>query len=149
VRRDAVIYKESVDGRRCVAIDIASFAELFDHLDGTNLTKKFNYIVDTILDRSATRENYDKEDINERCKDVTAMKFKGNVNSRIYCKQESLTDENGQKMFVVIAAKLHKRKKSQKNTSTEIALIEAVATYEYDYRNFTKLDDEDDEADGN
>lgn len=130
----------------CVAIDVAAFAELFAHLNATNLTKKFDYIIDTILARASTTENYDKEAINERCKYVTAMKFKGSVNSRIYCKQESLPDKHGQKIFVVVAARLHKRKKTQANTSAEIALIEAVAAHEYDYQTFTRIDDEDDDA---
>jgi hypothetical protein len=54
--------------------------------------------------------------------------FKGGDNDRIYCKQISI----GNKIFVVIAAELHVKKKTQKNSSKEINIIETVATYEYE-----------------
>lgn len=74
-------------------------------------------------------EVYDKEDINENCKDVTAMKFfKGQENDRIYCKE--ISDENG--THIVVTAIVHERKKSKKLSSKEIAQIERVGSYEYE-----------------
>ena len=106
--------------------------------------KKFDHIVNLILANLVNREIYDKEAINDRCKDVTAMKlFKGQENDRIYCKQNSLPDATGQPIFVVIAARLHERKKTQTNSHAEIQLIETVATYEYDYTTFIDSEDDD------
>ena len=149
MKRNAVIYLESADGRICVALDLAFAPELLEYI-GRDLRhqKKFDYIVDLILKRLRNTELYDKEDINERCKDVTAMKpFKKQENDRIYCKQGSLPDATGQPIYVVVAARLHERKKSNGNSSAEKQLIETVASYEYDYTTFTRLED-DDEDDG-
>jgi len=72
---------------------------------------------------------YDKEDINEHCKDVTAMKFfKGQENARIYCKE--MTTSKGTR--VVIAAYLHANKKSHKNSEVERTIINKVGGYEYE-----------------
>lgn len=91
--------------------------------------KKFRHIVELILSGLRNNELYDKEDINHKSRHVTAMKFfKGQENDRIYC-QEFTT---GDKTFVVVAAELRKRKKSQKNKQIEINLIETVAGYEYE-----------------
>lgn len=74
-------------------------------------------------------ELYDKEDINEHCKDVTAMKFfKGQENARIYCKE--MTTAKG--THIVIAAILHPSKKSQKNSQVERIIIKRVGGYEYE-----------------
>ena len=73
-------------------------------------------------------DSYDKEDINQKCKDVTAMKFfKGGSNDRIYCKE--IKSEKGR--FIVIMAILHEKKKSQKNKAKEISKITAIANYAY------------------
>ena len=72
---------------------------------------------------------YDKENINDNCKDVTAMKFfKGNDNDRIYCKEVSLED----KTFVVIACRLLIKKKSQKNNKKTNPIINSVGKSEYE-----------------
>jgi hypothetical protein len=65
--------------------------------------------------------------------------FKGQENDRVYCKQGSLPDETGKPIFVVIAARLHLKKKTETNSQAEINLIETVATYEYDYTTFSTL----------
>lgn len=138
VMRSAVIYRESADGRRCVALDATNAAELLAYIgQDARHSKKFNHIVDLLLQGSHNTDLYDKEDINERCRDVAAMKlFKGQENDRIYCKQ--FTD-GPQKVFVVVAARLHEKKKNQKNKQAEISIIETVATYNYDYATFISL----------
>ncbi|GAB3638638.1 hypothetical protein GCM10027422_42280 [Hymenobacter arcticus] len=148
MRRDAVIYRTSADGRICVALDLAFAPELLDYISqDTRHQKKFDYIVELLINKLRNTDLYDKEDINERCKDVTAMKFfKGQENDRIYCKQGSLSDETGKPVFVVIAARLHLKKKSETNSKAEINLIETVASYQYDYTTFSNLDDDDDPA---
>lgn len=94
--------------------------------------KKFRHIVELILNGLRNTELYDKEEINDRVKGVTAMKlFKGQENDRIYCKEFSTED----KTFVVVVAELREKKKSQKNRQIEINLIETVASYEYQLEN--------------
>jgi len=56
------------------------------------------------------------------------MKFKGNLNPRIYCKEVKLRD----KTLVIIASELHSSKKNKKNKSKEINLINKVGSYEYE-----------------
>lgn len=91
--------------------------------------KKFRHIVELIVRGLRNTELYNKEDINERCRHVTAMKlFKGQENDRIYCQEVTRADRT----FVVITAELHERKKTQKNGPLEINLIEKVAAYQYD-----------------
>jgi len=54
--------------------------------------------------------------------------FKGQENARIYCKE--MTTRNGTR--IVIAAVLHSRKKSQKNSLIEKTIINRVGGYIYE-----------------
>jgi hypothetical protein len=93
------------------------------------IQKKFNYIVNLILENIKMTDLYDKEDINNKATDVTAMKFfKGGSNDRIYCKEETLDD----KTFIVIICELFEKKKSQKNKQVHNNIINKIAKYEYE-----------------
>lgn len=131
MKRKAVIFKKSDDGRRCIAVDAENAAEIMSYIQqDSRHTKKFRHIVDLILSGLRNTELYDKEEINDKAKGVTAMKlFKGQENDRIYCKE--YTTEEG-KIFVVVAAELREKKKTQKNAHKEKNLIETVAGYEYE-----------------
>ncbi|NMA73948.1 MAG: hypothetical protein GX963_07250 [Bacteroidales bacterium] len=120
----------SKDGRRAIYIDDANSKEILSFINKDKRhRKKFKLITDIILGGHRNRELYDKENINERCKDVTAMKFfKGQENARIYCKE--MTTRNGTR--IVIAAVLHSRKKSQKNSLIEKTIINRVGGYIYE-----------------
>jgi hypothetical protein len=120
----------SHDGRRAIYIDDVNSKEILSFITKDNRhRKKFNFIADIILEGHRNSELYDKENINERCKDVTAMKFfKGQENARIYCKE--ITSQKGTR--VVIAAVLHSRKKSNNNSQAEISIINSVGGYEYE-----------------
>jgi hypothetical protein len=75
------------------------------------------------------RQLYDKEEINEKCKGVTAMKFfKGQENDRLYCKEQS-THEG---VFIIVAVNIYEKKKSQKLTKKEIPILEKIGQYEYE-----------------
>lgn len=119
----------SKDGRRAIFIDSENKKEILGHIrKSKRYLKKFRHITEMILGGIRNTEHYDKEDINDRCKDVTAIKlFKGQENDRIYCKE--VKSDSG--TFIVIAAVLHTKKKSQKNSSREISSIEKVAGYDY------------------
>lgn len=82
----------------------------------------------TILKGIRNTDLYDKEVINDNCKNITAMKLKGNQNARIYCKEQKLDD----KTLIIIASELLESKKNQKNKQKENNLIQKVATYDYE-----------------
>lgn len=119
----------SKDGKRAVYIDDEHRKEILELIEKDERhRKKFNLITDIILRNLRNTNLYDKEDINQKCKDVTAMKFfKGQENYRIYCKE--INSSNG--VRVVIAAILH-QKKDNKNTNKERTKIEKVGGYQYE-----------------
>jgi len=130
VKRQAKIIRNSDDGKRQIAIDSRNAFEIIDFIKKNKLEKKFDLICRVILSGVRNPEMYDKENINNKCRDVTAMKFKGNLNPRIYCKEVKMRD----KTHVVIASELHPGKKNKKNKSKEINLINKVGGYDYEIR---------------
>lgn len=118
------------DGKRAIYIDTENKAEILAYINQDKRhKKKFRFITEIILGGHRNTEVYDKEDINEKCKDVTAMKFfKGQENDRIYCK-EIKSDEG---TFIVVTAVLYEKKKSEGVTSKEIPIINNVGSYEYE-----------------
>jgi len=121
---------KSKDGKRIICIDTDNWKTIIAYLNqDVKHKKKFEYICGVLLDGHRNTDIYDKEDINDKCKDVTAMKFfKGQDNDRIYCKEMSLED----KTFVIIAAELFEKKKTQKNSKKNKPIIEKVGKYEYE-----------------
>lgn len=90
---------------------------------------KFRFITEIILGGHRNSKVYDKEEINDKCKGVTAMKlFKGQENDRIYCKE--IHSIKG--TFIVVAAVLHEKKKTTEHTHKEITIIETVGSYIYE-----------------
>jgi len=129
VRKAREILK-SKDGKRIICIDTDNWKTIIDYINqDVRHKKKFEYICGVLLDGHRNTDIYDKEDINDKCKDVTAMKFfKGQDNDRIYCKEMSLED----KTFVIIAAELFEKKKTQKNSKKNKPIIEKDGKYEYE-----------------
>src|SRR5690606_20279464 len=107
----------SKDGSRSIYIDAGNFDQIVNYLyQDERHKKKFKFITDIILGGHKNTEVYDKEIIKDSCRDVTAMKFfKGQENDRIYCKEVHKSSGS----YIIIAAILHERKKSQKLTHTE------------------------------
>ena len=128
-RRDCDPILVSKNKSRAIFIDRENKEEIKEFLYRSDKhKKKFEYIATLILSNIKNTDVYDKEDINDKCKDVTAMKFfKGGSNDRIYCKEV----RSGEGCFVIIMAILHEKKKSQKNKSRENSKIEAIAGYDY------------------
>lgn len=129
MKRNAIIIKESSDGRRAIAVDEENAEELLAFFrQDKRYQKKFNHICELILGNHVNRELYDKEEPDDKSKGVRAMKFfKGQDNARVYCKEVTLKD----KTFVVIAAEVLEKKKQTKLTHKEINIIHRVASYEY------------------
>jgi len=127
VKRIAKIIKSAPDGKRFIAVDKENAGEIVHFLLSNKLNQKFELICSTILSGIKNPEIYDKEDINSKCKNVTAMKFKGRQNTRIYCQEV----KQGNKTLIIVASELLPKKKNQKNKEKEKNLIEKVAGYEY------------------
>lgn len=90
--------------------------------------KKFQHIAELILGGHRNTELYDKEDINDKCKNTTAMKFfKGQENDRVYCQEMNSVDG----MHLIIMSEVHCGKKTTKNSKKEISIIKKVCDYEY------------------
>lgn len=132
MKRQAKIIRSSDDGKRHIAIDAVNYQKILDFIYKDERHKnKFIDVCNVILAGLRNPKLYDKENINAKCKNVTAMKFfKGQENARIYCQEVKQKD----KFFIVVAVELLGRKKNQKNKQKEINLIEKVAGYEYEIK---------------
>ncbi len=87
-KRKAEIVLVAEDAKRCIAIDSTNARTIFAFLREKKLEKKFDLICKSILRGIKNTDLYDKENINDTCRSVTAMKFKGKQNTRIYCKEQ-------------------------------------------------------------
>lgn len=123
------ILVRSADGKKAICIDKQNKAQILAYIkQSPRHLKKWNHIVQLILEGHKNTELYDKEEINERCKGITAMKFfKGQENDRIYCKEQQMNAG----LYVIVTAELYLKKKSNKVSKKEIPIIEKIAKYEY------------------
>lgn len=131
MKRDCIILIESGDGKRAIYLDKINADEIKRYIkQDSRHRKKFKFISDIILNGLRNADVYGKEEINEKCKGITAMKFfKGQENDRIYCKEI----HSSQGVFVVVAAILFEKKKTQKLKQAHINLIETISTYDYEF----------------
>jgi len=126
-------YKQLIsakDGKRAIYLDEENAAEIIAYFtrDARHI-KKFKFISEIILGGFKNTSVYDKEDINEKCKDVTAMKFfKGQDNDRIYCKEV----HSSKGTYIVVAAILYEKKKTGKLNQEQKNIINKIATYHYE-----------------
>lgn len=89
--------------------------------------KKFRLIIRQVLSGKYNNDIYGKENFNEKTKDITAMKFKGGDNERIYCKEFKKLGKR-----VVMITEYYK--KSYKLTKEIKNLLESISEYEYDFK---------------
>lgn len=120
----------SVDGRRAIYIDSENETEILAYLNKDDRhKKKFKFISQIILEGHRNPTVYDKEEINDKCKGVTAMKFfKGQENDRIYCKE--IHSPAG--THIVVTAILYEKKKTLRLSKEQISIIETVGGYLYE-----------------
>lgn len=118
------------NGTRAIYIDSLNKEQILDYINRDERhRRKFQYISDIILGGHKNTSVYDKEDISEKCKNVTAMKFfKGQENERIYCKEI----HSAKGTFIVITSILHEKKKNNRLSAREVAIIEKVGGYQYE-----------------
>ncbi len=129
VQRLAYKIRSSADNKRHVCIDAENEKEIFSFLNADPARiKKFRQVVDIIIGGLRNSELYDKEEIDKKSKNVTAIKmFKGGQNIRLYCKEQR--GDHG--IFYVIVAELLEKKKDQKVKGRVKTLIQTVGNYEY------------------
>ena len=132
MKRKALHLRTNTRTKRAIYVDEESLETILAYVgQDKRHKKKWDYIVNIILENLRNPDVFDKENINDKCKDVYAMKFfKGQENDRIYCKQ---VEHGTKKCLVIVASELHLKKKTQKNSKKEITIIEKVATYEYEF----------------
>lgn len=122
----------SKDGKRSIYVDSENRVEIIKYLNQDERhKKKFHHISQIILEGHKNSELYDKENVSDKAKDVTAMKFfKGQENDRIYCKE--ISSPIGVK--IVVASVLYERKKNTKITKKQKQLIESIGAYQYEIK---------------
>ena len=130
MRRNCFEVDRSSSGHKILYVDEQNAEEILEYLEQDNRhNKKYRYIKNIIFDDHRIPELYDKEDISEKAKDVTAMKFfKGQENDRIYCKEY-----HGDVLRIVMA-RLEERKKVEGIDTKFKNIIESVGGYEYDFK---------------
>ncbi len=134
MKRDAILYRKSRNGKKEFYIDRDNSEELLNFLksDKANI-KKFRYVLEMILEhQNPNRDLYDKENFEKGCEHITAIKlFKGKRNPRIYCQQYT---EHDKEVFVIIASELLVKKKSERLSNKEKSIIRRVASYQYELK---------------
>ena len=127
--RECLIIKRSSEYssiyNRAIGVDVETQEEIFAAL--CNKDKKFRDIVRRILTQpNIYYDHYKKEKINERSRNISAMRFLDGDNTRIYCKE--INDPTGT-LIVICAVALNK--KVQRNDKKINAIIEKIVSYEY------------------
>lgn len=90
-----------------------------------NDKNKFRLIIREILQGHYNDSLYRKE-----AEGVAAMKFSGQINSRVYCKETILP--SGERKIIIMAKTLE-NKTSQKNDKKILAIIKSIQKTEYEY----------------
>lgn len=132
LKRKAQLYRVSKDGKKAFYIDVDNANSILAFLKTEkSYAKKLRYILDLLLDHpQIPRDLYDKEDFEKGCEHIAAMKpAKGKNNPRIYCQQYS---DKEKEVYIIVAAELLPKKKSEGLTNKEKAIIRRVASYEYE-----------------
>lgn len=113
-------------------IDEVNYTEITEFLTKKTVFNKYLYkkrfyrILYQIFQNRYDEVLYGPEEMSEKSKDITAMKFKTTGNIRLYCKEF----KQGGKKIVIIC--LHS-KKVTKNDKRIKNLVESIAKYEYEF----------------
>ncbi len=99
-------------GSRCIGVRAELWPDILADLSANAaLKKKFDYVVASFLQDLKNGEIFRKEAINDKCKDVWAIRiFTGGANARIYC-QETRVDG---KYCLIMSEYLPKKEKTRR-----------------------------------
>ncbi len=95
----------------------------------TSERNKFKRILYYILQGKYNEDLYGKEVVTPKCKDITAMKFKGAINTRIYCKEIHVSTK---KKIIAIHLLRNKSFQSAGHKSLKPKL-ESISQYDYEF----------------
>lgn len=109
-------------------IDEKEFKEIVTFLKQNK--KKFRSILYYILQGKYNESLYGKENVSEKAKNITAMKFSGKLNPRIYCKEFFMS---AGKKIVAIEFLENKSFQSASRKSLKPKL-ESIGGYEYEFK---------------
>lgn len=128
LRRKCKILARSADGKKAVCIDKQNETRILFYVNQSERhLKKFRHIIQLILEGHKNTDLYDKENVDAKTKNVTAMKFfKGQENDRIYC-----VEQKTEGLYIIVAVEVYEKKKSQKVSKKELPILHKIATYDY------------------
>jgi hypothetical protein len=113
-------------------IDDKNYSEIVSFLNERRNKTRFHRILIHILQNQYNDELYRKEVTSEKTKNITAMKFKGGRNPRIYCQEYFPGVTGGGKKIVMIHFLANKD--FQRNNKKIIPKLESIASYEYTFK---------------
>lgn len=114
----------TLEGNFELYIDESNESDILDLLE--KYEKKFKRALIQINSGIYNNDIYGKEEVSNKAKNVTAIKFKTKDNERIYCKEFFL--ENKKIVMIVF-----RKKKTQKVNKEFKNLLETIGGYEYDF----------------
>lgn len=127
------IYPQFAKANTTFYIDEEEYSKIIDFLSEKKVIsgeyknlKKFYRILYEILNNRYNDDLYSKEEMSAKTKNITAMKFKGRKNIRLYCKEYSIS---GKKVVIVCLYK----KKVQENDKKIKNLLESISEYKYEF----------------
>ncbi len=109
-------------------VDQKNFEEISEFLGKQESKKRMRKILIVVLQNLYVDALYRKEGFSKKTKDITAMKFKGSSNPRIYC-QEYFPGGNKKIVMIYLLA----NKDFQRNNKKIIPKLESIADYEYNF----------------
>ncbi len=127
--RKCKLLRPAVHRKTAIYIDSINSKEILDYIKQDKRHKrKFNDIVEIVLENLHNNHLYKMEKIDKNVKNIWAMRFfVGQENDRIYCKE---IGKDGTKM--VIMGILHLSKKNDKLNAKQKAEITTLSNYEYE-----------------
>jgi hypothetical protein len=112
-----------------IDLDIRKAKPILAFLKQPEQKKKFKRILYVVLQNKYDESLYRKEEVSEKANGVTAMKFSGKLNPRIYCKEFF---QGGVKR--VVMTELLENKDFQKASSKKLKpRLESIGEYTYEF----------------
>lgn len=117
------------ENTRAIYVDLDNEKEILNYLNQDKKHKdKFRLISKIFLMGLKNPDQYDKENIDKKSQNVTAMKFfKKRDNDRIYCKE---IEKKNRK--IIVMSELLLKKKNKKVKQREKNVIHKVGGYKYE-----------------
>ncbi len=112
-----------------IYIDRENARDIIDFLRIEKNTKKFRIVLVEVLSLRYNDDLYRKEEVSEKAKHITAMKFARKENARIYCKEYLCEEDVKEKKVVMLYLYYKKEMKSKKLK----VLLETLGGYTYEF----------------